>query len=312
MSVLDAFKLRSYDLEPVYAAWENPPMFYGDGRNESVDDWLKKVKDGCQERNVPKEYWHKVAQKYMGEKAKARLDELKVVMHKVHGGNYRWNWQKFKIAMRNLEWHIDATAMTTVKVHTKSSGRWWTTRKKDEPESPITEEPVNDLQMSKKEKEGEKERPPLLTGAKSASGNFFKPLRRASTTDTTRPQVQKNKSDASVTVTRPLPTRSSTTDHTVTTVANAPVWLINACNALDFLTSEHPKVMTTISAILITAGSLPAIPAVAAGAGGAVLASGAAQAVGAIAVGLGSWLRAQQDGNSSHSPTTTSSVKEVS
>lgn len=310
MSVLDAFKLKSYDLEPVYAAWESPPTFFGDGRDESIDDWLKKVKDGCQERNVPKEYWHKVAQKYMGEKAKARLDELKVVMRKVHGGNYRWNWEKFKIAMRNLEWHIDAAATTTIKVHTKASGHWWTTRKKDEPESPITEEPVNDLQISKKEKEGKKERSPLLAGAKSASGDFFRPLRRASTSDVIRPQVQKTKSDLSVTC--PSPTRSSTTDQTVTTVANAPVWLLNATHALDFLTSEHPKVMTTISAILITAGSLPAIPAVAAGAGGAVLASGAAQAVGAIAVGLGSWLRAQQDGNSSQGPGTTSSLKEVS
>lgn len=310
MSVLDAFKLKSYDLEPVYAAWQNPPTFFGDGRDESIDDWLKKVKDGCQERSVPKEYWHKVAQKYMGEKAKARLDELKVVMRKVHGGNYRWNWEKFKIAMRNLEWHIDAAATTTIKVHTKASGHWWTTRKKDEPESPLTEEPVNDLQISKKEKEGKKERPQLLAAAKSVSGDFFRPLRRASTSDVIRPQVQKTKSDLSVTC--PSPTRSSTTDQTVTTVANAPVWLLNATNALDFLTSEHPKVMSTISAILITAGSLPAIPAVAAGAGGAVLASGAAQAVGAIAVGLGSWLRAQQDGNSSHSPTTTSSLKEVS
>lgn len=42
-----------------------------------------------------------------------------------------------------------------------------------------------------------------------------------------------------------------------------------------------------LSAILITVGSIPAIPAISAGAGGAVLASGAAHAVGAIAVGLG-------------------------
>ena len=55
--------------------------------------------------------------------------------------------------------------------------------------------------------------------------------------------------------------------------------------------------MSTISAILITAGSIPAIPAVAAGAGGAILASGAAHAVGAIAVGIGSWLKAQQELN---------------
>jgi hypothetical protein len=45
--------------------------------------------------------------------------------------------------------------------------------------------------------------------------------------------------------------------------------------------------MSIISAILITAGSIPAIPVIAAGAGGAVLASGAVQAAGAIASGLG-------------------------
>ncbi|THV03461.1 hypothetical protein K435DRAFT_774869 [Dendrothele bispora CBS 962.96] len=81
----------------------------------------------------------------------------------------------------------------------------------------------------------------------------------------------------------------------VTTVTHAPVWLLNACNALDFLQNEHPKVMSTLSAILITAGSIPSIPAISAGAGGALLASGAAQAVGAIAVGVGSWLKSQHD-----------------
>ena len=66
-----------------------------------------------------------------------------------------------------------------------------------------------------------------------------------------------------------------------------PIWLLNACSALDYITSEHPKAMSIISAILITAGSIPAIPAIAAGAGGAVLALGAVQAAGAIAIGLG-------------------------
>jgi hypothetical protein len=80
-----------------------------------------------------------------------------------------------------------------------------------------------------------------------------------------------------------------------TTVAQAPVWLLNACNALDFLTTEHPKVMTTLSAVLITVGSLPALPGVTAGAGGAILASHAVQAAGAIAVGVGHWLKSAQD-----------------
>jgi len=56
---------------------------------------------------------------------------------------------------------------------------------------------------------------------------------------------------------------------------------------LELITSEHPKAMSIISAILITAGSIPAIPAISAGAGGAILASGTAHAIGVIAVGVG-------------------------
>ena len=54
--------------------------------------------------------------------------------------------------------------------------------------------------------------------------------------------------------------------------------------------------MTTISAILITIGSIPNIPGIAAGAGGAFLASGTAHALGSIAVGVGSLLKAVSDG----------------
>lgn len=53
--------------------------------------------------------------------------------------------------------------------------------------------------------------------------------------------------------------------------------------------------MTTLSAVLITVGSLPAIPALAGGAGGVILASHAVQAAGAIAVGLGNWLKVARE-----------------
>ncbi len=169
-------------------------------------------------------------------------------------------------------------------------------------------------------------RPPPSSGSKSLSGSeFFKSFRSGSTSDTKdvqtqRPTPQKTKSDTIV-VTSPavakgemaapvrsdsskfavytFPRQTKATLEAVTTVAHAPIWLINACNALDFLNNEHPKVMSTLSAILITAGTLPTIPAVAAGVGGTVLASGAAHAVGAIAVGLGSWLRASQEASAS-------------
>lgn len=99
-----------------------------------------------------------------------------------------------------------------------------------------------------------------------------------------------------------------------TTVANAPVWLVNASAALEFLTAEYPKACSTLSAILLAAGTIPAIaasggaampllaPAVhaltVAGGGGVVAALGShtAFAMGAVATGLGSWLKSQQDG----------------
>lgn len=79
---------------------------------------------------------------------------------------------------------------------------------------------------------------------------------------------------------------------------SAPLWLLNATNALDFLSSEHPKAMSAAAAILITVGTLPAIPALHVGAGGAILASHAVQTAGAIAVAAGNWLKQEQKARS--------------
>jgi hypothetical protein len=101
--MLQAFKIKPLDLEPVFASWPNGPRFVGNPKQDpNVDNWLGQIKEGCLERKVPKEYWHKVGRHFLGERARARLDELKLVMKKVHGGNYRWNWKKFKVAMRNM------------------------------------------------------------------------------------------------------------------------------------------------------------------------------------------------------------------
>jgi hypothetical protein len=101
--MLNAFRIKPFDLVPVYASWKNGPSFNGNPKKDPpVSDWLEQIKAGCVERKVPEEYWHRVAQHFMGEKAKARLDELKKVMAKMHGGRYRWTWKKFKIAMCNM------------------------------------------------------------------------------------------------------------------------------------------------------------------------------------------------------------------
>jgi flagellar biosynthesis component FlhA len=68
-----------------------------------------------------------------------------------------------------------------------------------------------------------------------------------------------------------------------------------------------------VSAVLITVGSLPAIPAIAGGAGGAVLASHAIQAAGAVAVGLGNWLKfAQESTQQQHQQQSQSSAGQAS
>jgi hypothetical protein len=70
-----------------------------------------------------------------------------------------------------------------------------------------------------------------------------------------------------------------------------PKWMLDATSALSSLKSDHPKVMNLAAAILIGIGSIPAMPGIAAGAGGAIFASGTVQAVGAIAVGLGQMIQ---------------------
>ena len=102
-AVIDVFKIKSFELEPVFAAWTSGPTFHGNPKKDMpVDDWLIEIKKGCREHHVPKEYWHKVGYHFMGTKAKERLDEVKKVMRNMHGGKYKWNWKSFKVAMKNM------------------------------------------------------------------------------------------------------------------------------------------------------------------------------------------------------------------
>lgn len=298
--MLDAFKIKEFDLNPVFESWQNPPRFYGDPKRDiSVDDWLDSIKAGCIERKVPEECWHKVAQHYLGDKAKARLTELKNVMAQVNGGKYRWSWKKFRIAMKNMGWDIDVQATTPVEVQRKSfsTGTFWLTRRRSSKSisSSLSSSEVVEIVRAEPPMPPPKEPRPnpvkmLSETAVHAATSAFKHRapQRANTMSgavvTTSPQP------ASSTAVTPVP---SVDENGVTTVSNVPTWLLNACHALNFLTAEHPKAMTTLSAVLITAGTLPAIPAIS---GGTVLASGVAQAVGAIAVGVGNLLKAQHEG----------------
>ncbi|KAH9990861.1 hypothetical protein BJV77DRAFT_570976 [Russula vinacea] len=342
--MLDAFKVKEFDLDPVLDSWKNPPRFLGNPKKDPpVDTWLDQVKEGCLERKIPKEYWYKVGQRFLGDKAKKRLEELKEVLRNLHGGNYRWDWKRFKIAMRNMGWDIDDKKTESVRVQTKSSGWWIIGREKEE----VSEEPAEMKQAEKKKPqpmrratvdpmiattdkskpdkkktEPEPEKPEKPAPKRRATTWLTRSPSKDSLTSVTPPENSKEDSKAETTgsssfwklslpsssnSTSPPPVTTATTTTTSTAVvpaseapqgevtAQAPVWLLNACNALDFLTTEHPKVMTTLSAVLITVGTLPTLPGITAGAGGAILASHAVQAAGAIAVGVGHWLKSAQD-----------------
>ncbi|KAF8837887.1 hypothetical protein BDN67DRAFT_908453 [Paxillus ammoniavirescens] len=321
--MLEAFKIKEFDLNPIFEAWANPPMFYGESKKDMpVDDWLNQIKAGCVERKVPEEYWHKVAQHYMGEKAKGRLTELKNVMAQVNGGKYRWSWKKFKIAMKNMGWNIDVTATTPVTVQRRSSGSFWLTRRRSSKGQVSKDAEIVEVARVEAPLPPPKESRPnpvkmFSESAIIAATSAFKSRHSPQRSNTVGPAVTTTSAFASAPIVTPLPplpplpiaTQPTPENnapvvciaiHTtfrvptaVTTVSNVPTWLLNACHALDFLTTEHPRAMTTLSAVLITAGTLPAIPAIS---GGTVLASGVAQAVGAIAVGVGNLLKAQQEG----------------
>ncbi|TFY83468.1 hypothetical protein EWM64_g549 [Hericium alpestre] len=326
MAVLDAFRLKEFDLEPVYASWDAPKFLGKPKKDMPVDEWLAQIKAGCLEHKVPKEYWHKVGQHYLGDGARARLDELKAVLRNMHGGKYTWNWKKFKVAMRNMGWDIDTRKTETYEVQSKPSGLWWIIGKNKPEETPANTKDST-VAAEKKDKEKEREgrtgRNPEKKSSlmsmisdkgekggdeKSAGSRPRNWLSRAPSTMSKRSSTDSVSSELSsamctkmsrdVTPSPPssvAPTPAQSPGEVTTTSAHAPVWLLNACNALDFLTTEHPKTMTALSAVLITVGSLPVIPGIATGAGGAILASHAVQAAGAIAVGVGNWLKSAQE-----------------
>lgn len=133
------------------------------------------------------------------------MDELKKVMAKVHGGNYRWNWKKFKIAMRNmgctyylrlylsprltlLPGDIDASETEAIRVQTKPSGIFWFTKNKtEEPES------VEEVVETKDVKGHQR---PTLSSMRSDSLWL----------------MRKNSKNAGEQPQRPMPVKSKTTD----------------------------------------------------------------------------------------------------
>jgi len=96
------FKSKPFDIQPVVSEWK-ASVFTGKPKPE-LEGWLLEIKGGCRERNVPKDSWVPISQHYMAQKAKDRLEEVRRVMEQVQSKTFKWNWKKFKIAMRNIQW----------------------------------------------------------------------------------------------------------------------------------------------------------------------------------------------------------------
>lgn len=328
-SFLDAFR-KTFDLEAALSEWTDAPVFNGNPKKDlPVSVWLERIRAGCVSRKIPEDHWVKVAQHFMGSDARTRLVELKEVITKVHGGQYRWTWQKFKVAMENMGWEIDRSKKETIRF--SKTGSWWRMRKRED----TREEPVAKTEASQRptplrrssssfwnmKPKGSKDDaappvPPLPSstekgvkvGTISDASTRRKPPARSNTEVWSMRKVEepeeifspgvmpsvpsKTESAANESTTKPKLRRRNTETGT-TTVTQAPAWLLNACSALESITSDYPQAMNIISAILITAGSIPSIPAITAGAGGAILASHTAQAIGAVAVGIGQALSSQ-------------------
>ncbi|KZT05065.1 uncharacterized protein LAESUDRAFT_702632 [Laetiporus sulphureus 93-53] len=299
--MLDAFKIQPFDLQPVFASWKDAPRFLGKPkRDPPVDEWLAQIKAGCVERKVPKEYWHKVGQHYLGDKAQARLEGVKLVMQNMHGGRFRWNWKSFKTAMCNMGWDIDPSKTEAIEVKSKPSGFWWIVGRRgdsasQEPKTATPPKPRPQKSRSSTDVPTRKSKP--VPKRANTTGSIQSISSLTSSVFSSHSCIPKTPRDA----TPPL-TPVGTPGEITTTVAHAPLWLINVCQSLAPITHEHPKAMTALSAVLITLGSLPALPVVSAGVGGTFLASSTAHALGSVAVGLGTWLRAQSEGQMEIAP----------
>ena len=99
--MLEALRLKPYDLEPVYVSWPDAPRYNGDSKEDPAA-WLAAIKAGCKERKVPKDYWHRVGMHFMGRRPRERLEQLGTVMQQMTNQKNVWSWKKFKIAVQNL------------------------------------------------------------------------------------------------------------------------------------------------------------------------------------------------------------------
>ncbi|KAH9958380.1 hypothetical protein BJV74DRAFT_753057, partial [Russula compacta] len=68
-------------------------------------------------------------------------------------------------------------------------------------------------------------------------------------------------------------------------------WLLDPRKAVHRLITKHPKVMSSVSTVLIIMGSIVLLPGISACVNGTILAHPAVKVAAGVAVAVGKWLR---------------------
>jgi len=186
---------------------------------------------------------------------------------------------------------VDRKKTEAVKVQRKSTGSWWIIGHGGDKGNKVkTKEPVPALGFIAKiaQKSG------IQTGNAKTASSTSKP--KEQTQKQTGSKLLKTQPAAAPPPKAAAPsgslvTRVATTLRLVnpppppptTLIAQVPMWLLAASEAVIALTPDTTSTMSILAAVLITVGSIPALPSVAAGS--------TATALGTVAVGLGTLLR---------------------
>ncbi|KZT67874.1 hypothetical protein DAEQUDRAFT_728650, partial [Daedalea quercina L-15889] len=200
------------------------------------------------------------------------------------GHSWGWKWSSFGVALKNIAGNVDRKKIEAVKVQRKSAGSWWIVGRGGDKGNKIkTKEPLPMLGfIAKMAQKSGAQTPSSPPPAKQASSKLHKAQPTATTAQPSKAAIPPES----------LVTRVATTLRLVnpppppppmTLTAQVPLWLLAASEAIIALTPEATSTMSVLAAVLITVGSIPALPGVAAGS--------TATALGTVAVGLGTLLR---------------------
>lgn len=281
-------KKQPYDVDSLCQSWTDAPKWHGiPDRDGPVADWIAKMKAEFKSRKVPKEYWPEFACRYMGGRATKAWVLVGSATMNMFGSKFNWTWKRYKKVMLLVPWE------TLVNDPWYKRVTWQIKQQLQAapPSPPPAKQSFLKRSLTAKDEERRSsERPDpqrsvsLFTFGSSSNADSSK-------TATVKKKVDPPKEKSKSSFLTKAPKDDCDGLHV------PPEWLIVLLEALKGLSSDYPVLMSAASAVLITMGTIPSLPLVSAGAAGTFLASGTAQTLGSLALGLGALLAPPQSGH---------------